>query len=518
MKPDIKYCAIYTRKSSEEGLEQEFNSLNAQYEACLAYIASQKSEGWTAVKDQYDDGGFSGGNMERPSLKRLLDDIKAGKIHIIVVYKIDRLTRCLMDFAKLVETFDKHGVTFVSVTQSFNTTTSMGRLTLNVLLSFAQFEREVTAERIRDKFSASKKKGIWMGGNLPIGYGVKDRRLFVKPEDAEFVRMLYERYLALGSVGRLKVDLDRRGIKSPIRFRQNGGQRGGFTLSGGALNHILKNPIYIGKIRHRDQLYDGLHDGIISVDLWQTVQEKIKSQTINECGKRKFAADPKLLQGKIFDIEGNRYTPSHTVKRGRRYRYYLSQALLQYRKHPKGVIARIPAPEIEDFVQRIMREHLSDARKIADVFQVDYEQHLLALTHVVDRHHGLTHAAAAIKRITVDVETLTIEIQISDLRRYIDEVLGLLLPETSADAVYKVIYPYHTRRSKKGTVVIRPGKSTDKQNDIFDLPPVELKNIVRGVVWRDEHFKGMTIRQIASRENLSEGFVGRLIHYSLEFC
>lgn len=518
MKPDNKYCAVYTRKSSEEGLDQEFNSLNAQHEACLAYIASQKSEGWAAISEQYDDGGFSGGNMERPSLKRLLDDIKAGKIHIVVVYKIDRLTRSLMDFAKLVEVFDQHGVTFVSVTQSFSTVTSMGRLTLNVLLSFAQFEREVTTERIRDKFAASKKKGIWMGGNLPIGYEVKNRRLLIKPEDVPFVRMLYEDYLRLGSVGQLKVDLERRGIKSPVRLRANGTQTGGAILSRGALNHILKNPTYIGKIRHRELVYDGLHQGIIPEDLWLKVQEKIKNQSVNERGKRQYAADPKLLQGKIFDIEGNRYTPTHTVKRGRRYKYYLSQALLQYRKHPKGVIARIPAPEIEDFVQKVMRECLSDPRKIADILQVDYEQSALALTHVADKCQILTHVSTAIKKIIVDVDTLTIQIQVTELCRYVDEVLGLKLPEISAGAIYKIILPYHTRRSKKGTVVIRPGKTTDKPNNIFDLTPIELKNLVRGVIWRDEHFKGMTLRQIAEREKLSEGFVGRLVHYSLEIC
>ena len=263
-----KLCAIYTRKSSDEGLEQNFNSLHAQREACEAYIKSQQGEGWAASKEEYDDGGFSGGTMERPALQKLMADIKNGQIKIIVVYKIDRLTRSLMDFARLVDLFDEHGVTFVSVTQSFNTTTSMGRLTLNVLLSFAQFEREVTGERIRDKIAASKKKGIWMGGPVPAGYRVEDRELIIVPEDAELIRMIFDTYLEVKSVRRLKRILEEQDIKTPVWVSNTGREHGGRPFSRGHLYKILKNPIYVGKIPHKNKAYDGQHDGIITQDVY----------------------------------------------------------------------------------------------------------------------------------------------------------------------------------------------------------------------------------------------------------
>lgn len=278
MKPEPKRCAVYTRKSTEEGLDQEFNSLDAQREACFAYITSQKFAGWIPIRDSYDDGGFSGGNMDRPGLQKLLTDVRAKRIDVIVVYKIDRLSRTLVDFAKLIDLFDKHEVTFMSVTQSFNTTTSMGRLTMNILLSFAQFEREMTAERIRDKFAASKKRGIWMGGTTPTGYVVKNRQLF--PNDkAPFIKELFEEYLKLGSITALVRDLNRRGIRSPIRTLENGKQAGDAVFTTGAMRHILMNPIYIGKIKHRNDIYEGNHPAIISLDLWQKVQDKIACQS-----------------------------------------------------------------------------------------------------------------------------------------------------------------------------------------------------------------------------------------------
>jgi site-specific DNA recombinase len=297
MKPSIKYCAIYTRKSSEEGLEQEFNSLDAQSESCHAYITSQKAEGWSAVKTTYDDGGYSGGNMDRPGLKKLMDDIQAGKIHIVVVYKIDRLTRSLMDFAKLVEIFDKHGVTFVSVTQSFNTTTSMGRLTLNVLLSFAQFEREVTGERIRDKISASKKKGMWMGGMTPFGYDQIDKKLVVNNDDAKIVRLIFEKYLALGCVRRLKEYLDDNGIVSKIRNSKKGHQWGGAKFRRGLLYKLLINPVYIGRIKHKTNTYEGQHQAILPIELWDQVQAQMARQTATFRGTGKSRPVGNLLNG-----------------------------------------------------------------------------------------------------------------------------------------------------------------------------------------------------------------------------
>ena len=317
-----KRCAIYTRKSSEEGLEQSFNSLDAQYEACASYIASQRHEGWRLLPERYDDGGYSGGNMERPALALLLEAIDAGKVDLIVVYKIDRLTRSLMDFARLVDRFDRHAVSFVSVTQAFNTTTSMGRLTLNVLLSFAQFEREVTGERIRDKIAASKRKGMWMGGTVPMGYFSKDRKLAVDPLGAELVVHLFERYLALGSVAALKEELDAKGIVSHVRTSKAGHIQGGKPYSRGALYLLLKNRTYRGDIPHKGDWHPGEHEAIVPEALWDKVQAQLELQR-NERKLGTRTKEASLLAGMVVDGEGQRLTPSHTAKGGKRYRYYL---------------------------------------------------------------------------------------------------------------------------------------------------------------------------------------------------
>ncbi len=277
VRPSVWRCSIYTRKSSEEGLEQDFNSLHAQREACEAFIKSQAEEGWRLIKTAYDDGGLSGGNMERPTLKPLLADISSGLVDVVVVYKVDRLTRSLADFAKMVEVFDARGVSFVAVTQQFNTTTSMGRLTLNVLLSFAQFEREVTGERIRDKIAASKRKGLWMGGVPPLGYDICDRRLVVKTEEAALVKQIFARYLELGSVRLLKNELDRLGIISKVRVSRKGSKSGGRPFSRGALYELLSNPIYIGEIRHKRERYPGQHEAILERQLWEKVQQRLRN-------------------------------------------------------------------------------------------------------------------------------------------------------------------------------------------------------------------------------------------------
>jgi DNA invertase Pin-like site-specific DNA recombinase len=349
-------CAVYTRKSSEEGLEQSFNSLAAQREACLAYIESQRHEGWRALENVYDDGGYSGGNIERPALTRLLADIEARRIDAVVVYKVDRLTRSLTDFAKIVERFDAQGVSFVSVTQQFNTTSSMGRLTLNVLLSFAQFEREVTGERIRDKIAASKKKGMWMGGGLPLGYEVADRKLLPNAEDAERVRMLYRLYLKLGCVAKLKAKLDREGIRSKERTSRRGRKSGGVSYSRGALYDLLQNRVYLGEIKHHRKFYPGSHAPIVDRALWDKVQAKLKAnrQAVKH-GLR--AREPSLLLGMLYDAQGSRFTPSHASKAGKRYRYYLNQpALLGAAHRSKGakpsVRIRLPARDIEEVVCR----------------------------------------------------------------------------------------------------------------------------------------------------------------------
>ena len=317
-------CAVYTRKSTEDGLEQEFNSLDAQYEACAAYSLSQQHEGWVLTKERYDDGGFSGGNMDRPGLKRLLADIEAGRVDIVLLYKIDRLTRSLTDFAKIVEVMDGAGASFVSITQSFNTTTSMGRLTLNMLLSFAQFEREVTGERIRDKIAASKRKGIWMGGPVPLGYDVRDRKLVVNDAEAEQVRHIMERYLALETVPALAEELNDQGYRTKVQRRASGPHKGGCIFRRGTLYHLLSNRIYRGMIVHKGKAYAGEHQAIVDEDLWNRVQARLAE---NACGssRRKRHQHPSLLVGKVFDGEGRKMTPSHAQRGKRRYRYYVTR-------------------------------------------------------------------------------------------------------------------------------------------------------------------------------------------------
>jgi site-specific DNA recombinase len=346
-KPILR-CAIYTRVSSDAGLEQEFNSLDNQREAAAAYVKSQTHEGWRLVKDRYDDGGYSGGSMERPALQRLLADIGERRIDVVVVYKVDRLTRSLADFAKLVELFDEHRVSFLSVTQSFNTTTSMGRLTLNILLSFAQFEREVTGERIRDKIAASKKKGLWVGGVVPLGYEVKDKKLIVKEEEAATVRMIFERYLALGSLPALQRDLKGQGIATRVRTLASGRTIGGGALTNGPLAYMLRNRMYLGEINHRGKSYLGEHPAILDPALFDAVQAKLNENGLAR--RKKNESSQALLLGKLFDDRGNRMTPSYAIKKGVRYPYYVSCVLAQGRKEEAGSVSRIAASNIEAIV------------------------------------------------------------------------------------------------------------------------------------------------------------------------
>jgi site-specific DNA recombinase len=359
-------CAIYTRKSSEEGLEQSFNSLHAQREACEAFIVSQRHEGWQVIPTQYDDGGFSGGNVQRPALKQLLEDIAARLVDTVVVYKVDRLTRSLMDFAKIIEVFDKQGVSFVSVTQQFNTTSSMGRLTLNVLLSFAQFEREVTGERIRDKIAASKKKGLWMGGVAVRGYDVEDGRLVLNPSEAKTVEEIFTQYLNLGSVGELKKYLDQRDIRTQVRTAANGRVYGGQLYSRGSLYKLLNNEVYGGRIAHRGASYVGQHPAIIPAE----TREKVRALlAVNTQGQRqgRTKTTPSVLSGLVFDADGNRYTPTHALKNGRRYRYYTSQAVIQKRKKT-SYLDRIPAKELEQVVFTRIQTLLASPQELASAY------------------------------------------------------------------------------------------------------------------------------------------------------
>lgn len=360
-------CAIYTRKSSDEGLEQGFNSLHAQREACAAYVMSQASEGWTLLPGEYDDGGISGGTLERPALQQMLIDIAAGKIDIVVVYKVDRLTRSLFDFAKLVETFDKTGTSFVSITQSFNTTTSMGRLTLNMLLSFAQFEREVTAERIRDKLAASKAKGMWMGGVPPLGYRPDGRTLAIIEDHAALVRLIYGRYSELGNVRVLAKELEAERIIVPRRKAGTGRAFGGNPFTRGQLYSILKSPIYVGDIPHRDKINPGNHPPLIERDAWEAVQRQLADNLKGSRTGR--TPTSSLLAGKIFDGAGEPLLASHTAKKGeRRYRYYVSKAL-HLGTADTGM--RLPAPEVEKVVAQELARLFDDPVELADLAQFD---------------------------------------------------------------------------------------------------------------------------------------------------
>jgi len=350
-------CAIYTRKSTEHGLDQEFNSLDAQREACEAYIKSQASQGWKALSQEYDDPAYSGGNLERPALKRLLRDIEAGRIDVIVVYKIDRLTRSLADFAKLVEAFDAKSISFVAVTQQFNTTTSMGRLTLNVLLSFAQFERELASERVRDKVAASRKKGKWTGGTVPLGYDARDKKLVINKAEAETVRSIFRLYLELKSFGKLVAELDRRKIVTKRRDTKVAKYNGGIPFTYGPLAYFLKNRIYVGEMHHGGKWFKGEHQAILDRPTFERVQALLASNRITR--RIRHSESGALLSGKLFDDKGNAMSPSFSAKNGIRYRFYVSTAL-RGRKHQAGSVTRVSAPEIEAIIEDALLRKLEE--------------------------------------------------------------------------------------------------------------------------------------------------------------
>ncbi len=355
-------CAIYTRKSSQDGLEQNYNSLQSQRDACAAYIASQASEGWAPHPDHYDDGGVSGGTLDRPALHRLLEDVECGRVDLIVVYKVDRLTRSLSDFAELVERLEAAGASFVSVTQSFNTSTSMGRLTLNMLLSFAQFEREVTGERIRDKLAASKAKGMWMGGATPYGYRHEGRSLKIDVNEAEIVRELYRLYDAFGSIRRVKEEADKRGNRTRLRLYDSGRNRGGVPFTRGALHHLLTNPVYAGRIKHKSQVYDGLHEAILAPEEWGRFQDRMSAGR-RERGSTNSASEA-VLAGRVYDEAGDRLTPTYARKGDRRYRYYVSRRLVKQSGERDVSGWRLPAQALERAIADAMVRHLENPQTL----------------------------------------------------------------------------------------------------------------------------------------------------------
>jgi site-specific DNA recombinase len=484
-------CAIYTRVSTDSGLDQEFNSLDAQYDAASAYIRSQAHAHWTQVRTRYDDGGYSGGSTDRPALQRLLADVKARKVHVIVVYKVDRLTRSLADFAKLVELFDAQGVSFVSVTQQFNTTTSMGRLTLNVLLSFAQFEREVTAERIRDKVAASKRKGLWVGGMVPLGYELKDGKLSIVEDEANRVCMIFERYLALGSVNQLVLELRERGIRTKIRKLSNGNTYGGVAFTQRPLFYVLRNRFYIGEVVYKGEVCPGPQPPLLDRALFDAVQKRLTEQRPHHVTTR--TKNAALLRGLLFDAVGNPMVPTHATKHGVRYRYYVSQPYLRgHAKPPAGVIIRVPATEIETTVAKAIEQRrrtitpdqqgTTDGTDLrADVARIDVRKGELA---VWPKACGETQQEG-------DTEQPAI----------VDRAPALLIPwaKPPAKRFKEILLPAAIGRHR-----VRPIK--------FERRAALLKSIARGRVWFDEIVTGATtVEQIAARHKCSVRHVNMTI-------
>lgn len=517
-------CAIYTRKSSEEGLEQSFNSLQAQREACEAYIASQRHEGWHVIPKKYDDGGFSGGNMNRPALRQLLEDIAARLVDTVVVYKVDRLTRSLMDFSKIIEAFDQKGVSFVSVTQQFNTTTSMGRLTLNVLLSFAQFEREVTGERIRDKIAASKKKGMWMGGVVPFGYDLKERQLVINAKEATIVQEIFEQYVSLGSVAELKQYLDRKRIRTKVRTAAGGRVFGGQPYSRGGLYKLLKNHVYIGKIAHRGDTYVGQHTAIIASETWGKVSALLEA---NNQGQRRPGRTlvPSVLAGLVFDSEGNRYTPTHAVKNGRRYRYYTSQAVIQKRKKP-SYLDRIPAKELEHLVSSRVQKLISSPDEFGAAYSESGWPHE-DLGRVIDAARALatdwpklTSAETAdilrhcIRQVVLYGSEVRIQVDVVALSARVSRegsecIVAHEGESPSAAHLFTLTAPLTVARYRGELRLALPGDASPSGKSGSSL----LKAVVRAQRWKQRILNGEIYckEQLASEANLNASYVGRML-------
>jgi len=510
---DFLPCAIYTRKSSEEGLEQGFNSLDAQREACEAFVLSQKAQGWKVLESSYDDGGFSGGNANRPALQRLLADVASKRVRIIVVYKVDRLTRSLADFAKLVELFDAHEVSFVSVTQQFNTTSSMGRLTLNVLLSFAQFEREVTGERIRDKIAASKRKGMWMGGNTPLGYISHERTLIIDEPQAQRIREIYRLYLELGCVMDLKEEIDRLGWLTPIRKTRREDAFGGKSFSRGHLYRILSNPIYIGKIPHKDAVFEGNHPAIVDEQLWQAVRDRMGGN-LKSHRSRSTAADPSLLAGLVFDNQGNHLTPTHTKKNSTRYRYYVAHALIVTGRKASAQGVRIPAKEIEDVVLSEIGGFLTDESSLINLMgEIEADGVRSRLKRAAGLAKQLSEAQSSnrieilkrlVARITVSKESLVIEVR-TGAAWSLNDAPDSDSPSTSIEV------PVQLKRCGMAVrmIVRAPGKAANRRPDSKLIALIS-----KAHTWFEKLTSGRydSIKAIAQDEKVTPSYVTHVIY------
>ncbi len=516
-------CAIYTRKSTEEGLEQAFNSLDAQREACEAYIQSQRHEGWRLIKTRYDDGGFSGGSTDRPGLQRLLEDIASGQVQVVVVYKVDRLTRALSDFAKIVDIFDDRGVSFVSVTQQFNTTTSMGRLTLNVLLSFAQFEREVTGERIRDKIAASKKKGMWMGGYPPLGYDVVDKKLVVNHGEAEAVRHIFRRYLALGSVRELRRELDDAGYRSKVRKSAAGTITGGKPFARGALYALLQNRLYLGEVVHKDSSYPGEHDAIVDDALWQAVQARLTTNRVDRQVGRN-AKEVSLLAGLIFDGRGDRLTPSHANKAGRRYLYYVSEGLIQGRGEGDGTNLRLPASEVEAVVISEIQSLLRTPSRLLDAL-IDRDDGVASRRRLVeqgrDRAETLDQAGRSalvaivksiVSRVEVHPDRIDVDCSRDALRGWLIGVMpvvgsGQLVPRND---LLRLSVSVHLKRRGVEAKLIVDG---DGGRPITSPDPALIKAVAKAFAWNRKLMTGeaRSVRALARDVGVTNRYVRKLL-------
>jgi site-specific DNA recombinase len=517
-------CAIYTRKSSEEGLEQDFNSLDAQREACEAFVASQKREGWSPVGETYDDGGFSGGTMERPAFRRLLKDVNADRVDVVVVYKVDRLTRSLSDFAKIVEIFDQRGVSFVSVTQQFNTTSSMGRLTLNILLSFAQFEREVTGERIRDKIAASKKKGMWMGGLPSLGYDVKERKLIVNETEAATVRHIFRRYVELKSVRELKEDLDRAGVVSKIRMASDGSPYGGQSLARGALYLMLQNRIYRGEIVHKGKSYPGEHEAIIDQTLWNDVQAILSGNRVHRA-KGDSSKEPSLLTGILFDASGGGMSPTHATKRGTRYRYYISRSLLGGSTKAKTEGQRIPASALEALLVRRIRDWLADPAAILELVQ-HAAPNAATQKRLIERAQDIasgeiddlyTFIRSGIVRVQVHMDRIDITLDEDGVREHIDGVTRKTEPneQTGSETNHQVTtlsIPACLKRTGKEMRIVVSDGSEPATPDTGLVRLLVRANAIRDQLLAD---RSLTFEDIAKNDGVVPSYATRLFRLTV---
>ena len=506
-------CAIYTRVSTDAGLDQDFNSLDAQYDAAQAYIRSQAHAGWMLVRTRYDDGGFSGGSTDRPALQQLLADIKAHKINVIVVYKVDRLTRSLVDFAKLIELFDAHGVSFVSVTQQFNTTTSMGRLTLNVLLSFAQFEREVASERIRDKIGASKRKGLWVGGVVPLGYQAKERKITVVEQEAKTVRHIFRRYLELGSLNLLMADLRTIGIKTKVRPLANGKTIGGIPFTRGPLAAFLRNRFYVGEVRYRGEIFAGEQPAILDRKLFEAVQAKLDQQRINRNTARRESGS--LLIGRIFDARGNRMTPTYAVKKRVRYRYYISAPLVQGQPEKAAKINRVPAAEVDRLIIAAVRKHLEvRAERVVPEGSNPITDVDLIATHITRVDVKQDHLAIHLAIMSEEPNETQKDITTPECKNGNNRTQPVVGDERNHPQANILVVAWKKPPSKKPREIIPPAAHSSHQ----DQRPIRAETrarlvtaIARSRQWLDELVAGtvQNVEQIADREKCSIRQVNR---------